>query len=62
MIVGWARSTAISANPAVARLQTALYVAEGRRRVGEEHHTHARGREIERAGLEREHLRIPGQQ
>jgi hypothetical protein len=49
-------------NEASAGLQRAADIAEGRRRIGEEHDLHARGGDIEGGGLEREHLRVPGQQ
>ena len=49
-------------NEASARFQRAAYVAKGRRRIGEEHDAHARGREIEGGRLEVEYLRVPEQQ
>ncbi len=51
-----------SEDEAPAQLQRAADVAEGRRRIGEEHDAHARGREIEGDRLELKHLRIPKQQ
>src|SRR6516225_442118 len=45
-------------NEPSAGLQRAGDVAERRRRVGEEHNPHARGREVEGGRLECEHLRV----
>src|SRR5262249_51259141 len=44
------------------RLQRALDIAKWHRWGGEEHHTHARGRDIKDSRLEREHLSVPGMQ
>jgi hypothetical protein len=47
-------------NKAPAGFQRAADVSEGRRRVGEEHDAHARGREIEGGRIELENLRVAG--
>jgi hypothetical protein len=60
--VGFPRAAPSRQISAPARPQRALNIAERRRRVGEKHHTHARGREIEGGRLEREHLRVSGMQ
>jgi hypothetical protein len=48
-------------NQASARFQRAAYVAKGRRRIGEKHDAHARGREVEGGRLELKHLSVPEQ-